>query len=129
MAQIMNIFVVMAAILTFAIGLTHSWLGEVKLLGPLLAPGTRQGLLEKSAFARRILRFAWHLTTLAWWGIAAMLAALSLSPIDRGGRIALAASAAIFFVTGLVILASSRGRHLAWPVCFAIAALATAPLL
>jgi hypothetical protein len=124
-----NISLAVAAALTFALGLAHSWLGEVRLIGPLLAPETRQGFLEKSAFARRILRFAWHLTTLAWCGIGAMLAALSLSRIDAGGKIALAAAAATFFLTGLVILASSRGRHFAWPVFFAIAALATAPLL
>ncbi len=125
----MNTSLALAASLVFLVGLAHSWLGEVRLLGPLLAPGTRQGILEKSAFARRILRFAWHLTTLAWWGTGAMLAAFSLSPIDRGGKIALAAAATTFFVTGLVILATSRGRHLAWPVFFAIAALATGPLI
>ena len=35
--------------------------------------------------------------------------------------------AAIFAVTGIVTLAVSRGRHLAWPVFLAIAALSAAP--
>ncbi len=117
-----------ASILTVAVGAAHSWLGERKLIGPLLSPQRRQGILEQSRFARQVLRFAWHLTTIAWWGIAAMLAALALSPPDPQSRLILAIIAAIFAVTGVVTLAVSRGRHLAWPVFLAIAALSLAPL-
>jgi hypothetical protein len=119
-----------AAALTLAIGAVHSWLGERRLLGPLLAPGRRQGLLASSGFARRVLRFAWHLTTIAWWGAGAALIALAASPpLDRQGRLALATIAATFLVTGIVTLVVGRGRHLAWPVFLAIAGLAAAPLL
>lgn len=118
-----------AATLTFGLGAAHSWLGERELIGPLLAPQTRAGLLADSGFARRVLRFAWHLTTVAWWGIAAALAMLALMPIDPQGRVALIAIAATFLATGFLILVTSRGRHLAWPVCFAIAGLALAPAM
>lgn len=118
-----------AAALTFALGAVHSWLGERKLIGPLLAPETRSGILAQSGFARRVLRFAWHITTIAWWGIAAALAALAYLPLDPQGRAVLVAIAVTFFVTGFMILATSRGRHLAWPVCLAIAGLALAPTL
>src|SRR5258708_2928961 len=37
-----------AAVLTFLVGAAHSWLGERKLIGPLLAPEGRQGLLAAS---------------------------------------------------------------------------------
>ncbi len=118
-----------AAALAFGIGVVHSWLGERWLIGPLLAPGRRQGLLEKSEFARRALRFAWHLTTVAWWGPAAMLAWLATAPLDGTGRAVLAITAMMFLITGAVTLAVSRGRHLAWPVFLAIAGLSLAPLL
>ena len=124
-----NTALLTAAILTFAIGAAHSWLGEGWLLGPLLDPETRQGLLEKSTFARRVLRFAWHLTTIAWWGFAAVLILLARAPIDASGRAALAGIAGTFLATGLVTCLSSRGRHFAWPIFVTIAGLSIVPLL
>lgn len=118
-----------AALLTFAIGAIHSWLGERKLLGPLLAEGRRAGMLEKSEFARGVLRFAWHITTIAWWGMGAVLLAYSQMAPDAGLRIGSIVMAATFLVTGLIILAVSRGRHLAWPVFLAIAGLVLVPML
>ena len=118
-----------AAILTLAIGGAHSYLGERFLIGPLLSPERRQGLLEKGEFARRTLRFAWHLTTIAWWGFAAILIGLALAPAASPVRMVLAVVAATFFATGLSTFASSRGRHLAWPVFLAIAGLSLVPLL
>lgn len=120
---------VIAAGLTFVIGAAHSWLGERRLIGPLLAPGNRQGMLAKSAFSRGVLRFAWHITTLAWWGMALILAALAQGPIDGSSRRVLAILAGTFALTGAVTLISSRGRHLAWPVFMAIAALTVWPVL
>jgi hypothetical protein len=119
----------LAALLTVAIGATHSWLGERRLIGPLLDPATRGGMLEGSAFARQVLRFAWHLTTIAWWGFAALLVAYARTDGGAGSGPALAIIAAIFAVTGLIILATSRGRHLAWPVFLAMAALTAVPLV
>ena len=124
-----NSILFLAAILTIAIGIVHSWLGERRLIGPLLSPEGGQGILANSTFARQVLRFAWHLTTLAWWGIAAMLAVLAWSPLDGQGRALLPIIAATFLLTGGTILIVSRGRHLAWPVFVAIAGLSLAPLL
>ena len=115
--------------LTFVIGGIHSWLGERILLGPLLAEGRRAGLLEKSAFARNVLRFAWHITTIAWWGMGAVLLAFSRMTPDAGMRTGLIILAGTFFLTGVIVLTVSRGRHLAWPVFLAIAALSIAPTL
>ncbi len=123
-----NIALSVAAILTFAIGAVHSWAGERRLIGPLLAPERRQALLDKSIFARRVLRFAWHLTTVAWWGIGAMLVALAHTPVDPSGRLVLWIIAATFLINAIVILLTSRGRNLAWPVFIAIAALSIAPI-
>jgi hypothetical protein len=124
-----SIPVLIAAILLFIIGTVHSWLGERRLIGPLLATGHRQGLLKKSAFACQVLRFAWHLTTVAWWGIGAMLLVLSWAPLEPTGRLILWITAATFLVTGLATLLTSRGRHLAWPVFLAVAGLTITPML
>ena len=118
-----------AAALTSLIGVAHSWLGERLLIGPLLAPESRRGLLRASLFARRTLRFAWHLTTLTWWAIAAVFALLAPAPLAPPGSRILAVLAGTFCLSGLVVLAGSRGRHLAWPVFLAVGVAAALPIL
>ena len=113
---------VIAALLTVGLGLAHSFLGEWKLIGPLLDPARRVGVLASSSFARNVLRFAWHLTSLAWWGFAAILIAVAASPNPIRDMLWIIATT--FALTGLLILIVGRGRHLAWPVCLTIAALA-----
>ena len=120
---------VTAAILTIVIGVVHSWLGEVRLIGPLVSAKTSQGILAKSAFARGVLRFAWHLTSIAWWGLAAMMWELSSGPIAGHDRVILAIIGLMFLATGATTLIASRGRHLAWIVFLAIAGLSVVPLL
>jgi hypothetical protein len=117
-----------AAGLTVIIGIVHSWLGEIKIVTPLVAGPQRAPLMEKSAFARKIVRFAWHITTLAWWGFAAILAAFASGPLGGHDRIVLAAISATFIISGLISLIISRGRHIAWPLFFAIGGLSVAPL-
>ncbi len=118
-----------AAVLTVFIGVVHSWLGEVRLIGPLLSPQHRTGILANSKFSRNVLRFAWHITTLAWWGFAAVLGWLAITPLDGSSRTVLVMIALTFLATGLVTLISSRGRHLAWIIFVAIAALSVVPIL
>ena len=118
-----------AAGLTVLLGVAHSALGEARLIGPLLAPEARTGLLARSASARSILRFAWHLTSIAWWGLAAILASLALAAPEKTEAAVLAAVGATLGVSGLIVLATSRGRHLAWPVFLLAACLAVLPVL
>jgi hypothetical protein len=117
-----------ATALIVIVGTVHSWLGEVKIIGPLLAIEPRLGPL-KSTFARKIIRFAWHITTLAWFGLALVLVALLPAPFGSQGRMVLLAIAATFFISGLISLIISKGRHVAWPLFFLIAALVLTPLL
>ena len=118
-----------AAFLTVAVGVVHSWLGEKRLIGPLVAPERRHGILAASAFSRGVLRVAWHITTLAWWGFAAILGALASAPLDGQTRIVLVIIAVMFLLSGVITLIASRGRHLAWPVFLAIAALTALPVV
>lgn len=110
------------------LGIAHSVLGEQRLLGPLLAPDQRVGLLAKSGFARNILRFAWHLTSIAWWGLGAVLVAVAVAAPGRTEANVLMAVAGTLAVSGLLILAISKGRHFAWPVFLVAAGLALVPL-
>jgi hypothetical protein len=118
-----------ASALLILIGIAHSWIGERRLIGPLLRPDSGSKLLDRSPFAGQTLRFAWHITTIAWWGTAAALIILARPPITGQGRAILVAIAATYAITGLITLVASRGRHLAWPVFFAIAGLTASAVL
>lgn len=110
------------------LGLVHSWLGEVKLIGPLLSPAGRAGMLVHSRFARDVLRFAWHLTSLAWWGMGISVALLA-APFSVDPRLALLAGTGVTcLITGVLILVIGRGRHLAWPAFLAAAFCCWVPL-
>lgn len=109
-----------AAALLLLIGVAHSWLGEryilIRLFRRDLPP-----LFGSDWFTRRTLRFAWHATTVAWWGIAAVLVVMAGDADPRRG--VLYAVAATFFVSFAVALVGSRGRHLSWIVFLAVALL------
>lgn len=62
----------LAALVLFAVGLAHSLLGERYLLVRLFRRPDLPRLFGGTSFTVRTLRFAWHLTTIAWWGMAAM---------------------------------------------------------
>lgn len=118
-----SILLTIAAAMTFLIGFGHSWLGEKILIGPLLDPEKRQGMLAKDRFARQVIRFGWHATSIAWWGLGAVVFILSRGPISETGHTILLALTGTFLATGLGILISTRGRHFAWLVFLIIAAL------
>lgn len=84
----------------------HSVLGEGALLRPLFAKDWDIGIPRYAA--ERIFRFAWHLTSIAWVGLAVAVAGVPL----------LHAAAMVCVVSGAVIFVTLRG-HLAWPLFFA----------
>lgn len=117
-----------AAILCVATSIVHSWLGERKLIGPLLAPERREPPLN-SRFAGNVLRYAWHLTSLIWIGIGAVLVALAFGPLDGSATRTLAIIGVLFLVKGALTLLIGRGRHHAWIIFLAIATLTFVPLM
>jgi hypothetical protein len=119
----MNLYFVVAAFLTLAIGAAHSWLGERYILVRLFRRQNIPHLLGSDVFTKRTLRFAWHLTTIAWFGAAALLLVLASYPLDASARMLSGVIAATFLTSAVVALAGSRGRHLSWIVFLLIAAL------
>jgi hypothetical protein len=123
----MSLLLAAGALLAFGIGLAHSILGERYILIRLFRRRDLPKLFGADTFTRRTLRFAWHLTTLAWWGFAAQMALASgaLSAAEPAGKSPLLRAIAwTFFASAALGLAVTRGRHLAWPVFLAIAACA-----
>jgi hypothetical protein len=112
-----------AAIGGVIIGATHSYLGEMRVFPKLLRAENLPRLRGSIDFTRSILRWAWHLTSLAWFGFAFLLyliaAGKSPSAVELARIIAV-----IFGLTGLVAFVTTRGRHIAWPF-FALVALAS----
>ncbi len=100
-----------AACLLVVIAIAHSVLGELKLLGPLLR--LEWSLTVPRPAADRIFRFAWHLTSVAWVALAAVLVGASV-PV---------ACAAVCLVSFAVIIARVPG-HVAWPAFLAAGLLA-----
>ncbi|MEW6982121.1 hypothetical protein AAD001_05670 [Colwelliaceae bacterium 6471] len=108
-------------ILLVIIGIVHSYLGEKYLLIRLFRRENLPKLLGSDWFTKRVLRFAWHLTTLAWWGFAAILYVLSTPSENVKGEILVIISV-VFVLSGIVSLLFSRGKHLSWLFFFTIAA-------
>lgn len=112
-----------AAGLAVLLAVAHSYLGERYILIRLFRREGLPKLFGATEFTRRTLRFAWHLTSIAWLGFAALLGqAGSYRPTERGEVGAVLS--VVFGVSGLVTLVASRGRHLAWPIFLAVSGLA-----
>ena len=109
-------------ILLLIIGIIHSYLGEKYLLIRLFRRDDLPKLLGSDWFTKRVLRFAWHLTTLAWWGFSAILYVLSNPTVNVKNEI-LIIIAVVFALSGVVSLLFTRGKHLSWLFFFTIAAI------
>jgi hypothetical protein len=117
----------LAAVLCIGIGLVHSLLGERYILVRLFRGSRIPHLFGSDFFTKRTLRFAWHLTTIAWWGLGYMVWAVSRDTADPE-NVVLVTVLTVFFVSGAVALVASKGKHLSWVVFWAIAGLVYAAI-
>lgn len=112
----MDLPLALAASLCVVLAIAHSALGERYILTRLFRRPLPP-LFGDDTFTRRTLRFAWHLTSVLWLGAAATLWLVRDATTLRILSITFAACAA-------ATLVGARGRHHAWWVMAAIAALA-----
>lgn len=119
----MNIFLLVGGLLSALIGIAHSVLGERLVLGPLFQRGDLPKLLGSESFARRTLRFTWHLTTVLLVAIGALVMALSTASLDPQSIWTLRVLAITFGACSLVSLIGARAKHFSWWVFLIIAAL------
>lgn len=103
-----------AAFLTFAIGIVHSVLGERYILIRLFRRNNLPKIFGGTEFTTLTLRFAWHITTIAWWGFAAILVMLAEQSFTFSNLSMVLA--VTFLATGAIALVASRGRHLSWVI-------------
>lgn len=86
-----------------ALAIAHSALGETEILRPLFASDWSMPIPRWAV--ERILRFAWHLTSIAWLALAVIVA--GGDPLPLVAAMSLASAAVVFVML--------RG-HLAWPL-------------
>ena len=102
----MTIWFWLSAVLMIVTAGVHSVAGERRLLGPLMA--MNQGIMANGQ-SRRVLRSAWHLTSIYMMSNAIVVA-------WPGGYVAVkAVLGAMWLIIGLFSLIASRGRHVGWP--------------
>jgi len=73
-----------AAILTLTV-VAHSFLGERYILIRLLRRENLPRLFGSDWFTKRTLRIAWHLTSIAWLGLAGILMVLARQAFGVAG--------------------------------------------
>ncbi len=107
-----------AAFLAFGIGIAHSLLGEKYILIRLFSRDNLPKLFGSSDFTIRTLRFAWHLTTIAWWGFAAILVLMARPPLimETVGTVI----GCTFIAHFVLAFIGSKGKHLSWIIFLVI---------
>jgi hypothetical protein len=112
---------IISSILTILIGFAHSILGEKYILTPLFRHSDLPQLLGSDWFTKRTLRFAWHLTTIAWFGYAGILISFSSPASVSPKTIVLMIISIVFLLSSIITGIYTHGKHLAWVVFFIIA--------
>jgi hypothetical protein len=114
----MNVFLLIAAVVLFLIGIMHTVLAEWKGERTLVRRITHLRLLDSSdsqdLLARRIVRLAWHLTSITWCGIAAALTYLSFAEQTGSLKIVVRILGSTFFLHSVLSLVIARGKHPSW---------------
>lgn len=111
-----------ASILCILIGVVHSYLGERYILIRLFRSVRVPHLFGSDYFTKRTLRFAWHITTFAWWGYAYLLY-LIVAGEENLAQSVLYTISTLFLLSGIVSLGFTKGKHLSWVVFWVIAGL------
>ncbi|NOX93602.1 MAG: hypothetical protein GXP04_00470 [Alphaproteobacteria bacterium] len=112
-----------AAILTIVVSLMHSILGGRRLIAPILRMDNLPIILGSVTNTKLTLRIGWHMTSLLWWGIAAILAIMHYRP-ESVAQAFLWMVCVVFGISGAAALILSRGAHKSWLLFFPVAAIA-----
>ena len=118
----MGIGIYVAACLAVVTALAHSYLGERYILTRLFRRPDLPQLFGGTEFTTRTLRFAWHITTVAWLGFAAILVLLARDSASPANLLLVIGVTSV--ASALLTLVISRARHLAWLAFLAIGCIA-----
>jgi hypothetical protein len=114
----MNVFLLIAAAILFFTGIMHTVLAEWKGERTLVRRITQSRLLDsgdaQDLLARRIVRLAWHLTSLTWCGIAVALTYLAFVEQTDSSKIVVRILGSTFLLHSALSLLIARGKHTSW---------------
>ncbi len=119
------IFLVAAALLTLVTAFTHSYFGERRLIGPLVA--SNEGVMSRK-LAKQVVRFAWHLTSVLWFGQTLLPLRPALIP-GYFDPVLIGGIGAIHVAVGLFDGIVTRGKHIGWSMLTAIGVFALLALM
>lgn len=108
----MSTLLYIAAFFAFAVGIAHSYLGEHKIIAPLLARGNLPKIRGSEQTTATTIRVAWHVTTYLFWAFGVILVFLARDALSWHSVAAILA--ATFLPMGFLSLIASRGRHVSW---------------
>jgi hypothetical protein len=109
----MIIWLIIGALTMATLAGLHSYIGETHLLQRLLAMSDLPILQGSMGYTKTVLRWAWHLTSLAWLGFAMIFIALTQLPSEARPIIGVIL-ASILGLSAITVFISTSGRHLAW---------------
>lgn len=91
----------------------HSAAGEKMVLGPMFR--ARGNATLDNALGRSVIRFAWHLTSLMWLLLAALVYFLAFG--SEGAQVpAFRIVGVVFGLMGIYAAVMSRGRFVPWVI-------------
>jgi hypothetical protein len=109
----MNLLTLSAIAMAFT-GIAHSYVGEKRLIGPLLA----LNLDMLSGYRSNLVRFAWHFTSL-FMILNALVIAWPGTPVSL-----IKITGAMWLIAGVGDALMTRGKHIGWPLLSAAGVLA-----
>jgi len=78
---------------------------------------------------RRIIRGAWHLTSVTWIGGALIFLVIGANNLTDATRGILVLTTLLYGSISVYLLLSTKGRHVAWPLFLAVSVFGAMPLV
>ena len=122
----MNIYLLIAGLLCFFLGVVHSFLGEYLIFKTKRNKGSLVPSKESAALKERHLRIVWatwHLASVFGWCIGAILLKLAVTDNQQYSEIIdfiLNSIGYTMLLSSALVLVGTKGKHPGWIVLLAI---------
>ncbi len=122
----MNLYLLIAAILCFFLGLVHSFLGEYLIFKHRRKKGNLVPSINSNELKERHLRIlwaTWHLASAFGWCIGAILMKITLTenPLNKGLVDFILQSIVFTMIfSSVLVLVGTKGKHPGWVVLLLI---------
>jgi len=108
----MAVLLYIAAFSAFFVGAAHSYLGEQRIIKPLLEHGNLPSVRGSQKNTAAIIRVAWHITTILYWVFGVLFVLMARDALNLQNVAVV--FACTFLPLGLHSLVASRGKHISW---------------